>query len=459
MRRVLYLAYHFPPIGGAGVQRNSKFVRYLPGLDWSSIVVTGPGSPRERWTPVDPTMVAEVPPGTEVHRLRDEPAARSGRHAKVERWLGRPDDNWRSWWTEQAVELACSVGADADVVYASLVPFETAPAAIEVARRLHKPLVVDLQDPWALDEMMIYPSALHRRLEVSRMRRALTGADAVVMNTPESALRVQRQFPELRRKLVASIPNGFDAADFEAHVVAPDNGVLRIVHTGYLHTELGLRHRQVAGLRRLLGGAMPGIDILTRSHVFLLEAIDGLLQKEPELADRIEVHLAGVLSETDREIAERSSVVRMHGYLEHSETLRLIRTAGLLFLPMHDMPAGHRIGITPGKTYEYVASGRPILAAVPDGDVRDLLTEAGTAFICRPSDVAAMRHIIREQVDRVRSAAAAPELNADVAARYERRHLTERLARVFDQLAAARGTVRGRPVGMPARAPAYPVET
>ena len=182
---------------------------------------------------------------------------------------------------------------------------------------------------------------------------------------------------------------------------------------------------------------MPGIDILTRSHVFLLEAIDGLLQDEPELADAIEVHLAGVLSPTDREIAERSPVVRMHGYLDHSETLRLLRTADLLFLPMHDMPEGHRIGITPGKTYEYVASGRPILAAVPDGDVRELLQEAGTAFICRPADVAAMRRIVREQVERVRSGAPAPALDEAVAARYERRHLTGLLAGVFDELAGA----------------------
>ena len=41
MRRVLFLAYHFPPIGGAGVQRSVKFVRYLPSFGYEPLVVTG----------------------------------------------------------------------------------------------------------------------------------------------------------------------------------------------------------------------------------------------------------------------------------------------------------------------------------------------------------------------------------------------------------------------------------
>jgi hypothetical protein len=62
MRNVLYVAYHFPPIGGAGVQRNAKFVRYLPELGYAPIVVAGPGPVSDRWTPTDETMVADIGP-------------------------------------------------------------------------------------------------------------------------------------------------------------------------------------------------------------------------------------------------------------------------------------------------------------------------------------------------------------------------------------------------------------
>ena len=57
---------------------------------------------------------------------------------------------------------------------------------------------------------------------------------------------------------------------------------------------------------------------------------------------------------------------------------------------MHDLRPGSRARIVPGKTYEYLAAGRPILAAVPDGDARDFLSQCGTALLCRPDDVEGM---------------------------------------------------------------------
>ena len=103
--------------------------------------------------------------------------------------------------------------------------------------------------------------------------------------------------------------------------------------------------------------------------------------------DRIELHLAGKLSAADEEILAGSPLVHRHGYLPHAEAVALMRSADLLFLPMQDAPG--RAGLDPGKTYEYLAAGRPILAAVPEGDARDLLGEAG-AHIVEPTDEAAM---------------------------------------------------------------------
>ena len=128
-----------------------------------------------------------------------------------------------------------------------------------------------------------------------------------------------------------------------------------------------------------------GVDILTRSHLFLLQAVERLIADNPSLASTIEIHLAGVLSPTDREAAARSPVVRTPGYLTHAETVTLMRSADLLFLPMQNLPPGIRSGTVPGKTYEYLASGRPILAAVPEGDARDLLLQAGTATSANPT--------------------------------------------------------------------------
>ena len=51
MKRVLYLAYHFPPIGGGGVQRQLKLVRYLHDYGWQPTVITGPATASQSLDP------------------------------------------------------------------------------------------------------------------------------------------------------------------------------------------------------------------------------------------------------------------------------------------------------------------------------------------------------------------------------------------------------------------------
>lgn len=432
MRKLLLLAYFFPPIGGAGVQRNTKLARYLPQLEWELAVVTGPGSPQYLWTPIDPTMMDEVAPGVSVHRLPGpEPPFSGSWRGRAERWL-LVESPWQRWWNENAVAVALEAGRDVDLVYASVAPYETAEAAVAIARALGKPLVVDLEDPWAFDEMMIYPSALHRRVELRRMRKTLAAADAVVMNTPEAAARVRRRFPELAETPVTAIPNGYDAADFAG--LSPDqDGKLRIVHAGSLHTDFAHRHRRLRPLRAILQGAESGVDPLTRSHVFLLEAIRQLLRERPEVAERLELHLVGVLTEADREVLGDAGFVVEHGFVDHRRTIELIRSATLLFLPMHDLDEGRRVAIVPCKTYEYLASGRPILAAVPDGDARELLAEAGNAHLCRPADVAGMKRAIEAELQRVDAGLDSPAPSRSVLDRLERRRLTADLADFLEQ--------------------------
>jgi glycosyltransferase involved in cell wall biosynthesis len=432
-RQVLLLAYHFPPLGGGGVQRTAKFVRYLPQLGYDCVVVTGPGGASDRWTPEDRTLLSEIPEGTEVVRVPGpEPARSSGPRRRAEQLLGMREPFDR-WWVEGAIAAGRRAGKGADVIVGELVPYVTASAAARLARSLGKPWVADLQDPWALDEMWLYPTGLHRFRDRERMRSLLGSAAAIVMNTPEAVERLRASFPELAEKPIVSVPNGFDPADFAEAPPERRDGAFRIVHAGYLHTDLGLRHRRTGRLRRLAGGMpVPGTDILTRSHVFLLEAVGRLIEADPKLRSQIEVHLAGPLSEADRRVAERSPVVHLHGYISHAETVALMRTADLLFLPMQDLPPGTRAGLVPGKTYEYLAAARPILAAVPDGDARDILAEAGNAFLCRPGDAAGMASAIAWQLESWRGGAEASAPRAEVVERYERRRLTGELAEVLD---------------------------
>jgi glycosyltransferase involved in cell wall biosynthesis len=423
------LAYYFPPIGGAGAQRSLKFVRYLREHGCRTVVVTGPGSAIGRWTPVDDGLKDEIPAEERILRVPGPEPGASAMLIRAQRWL-RLNSEWTRWWID-GVTNAAAREIDVDVILASASPYTSIEVGAKLARVFRKPWVADLRDPWALDEMMLYPSGVHRRLEIARMRRLLGSASAIVMSTPEAARQLVAAFSELGDRPVLAIPNGYDAADFAAVEVGErDPGVFRIVHTGYLHTELGLQQRRQARLRRVFGGATPGVDILTRSHVFLLEAVDELLRRDPRLRGRLEVHLAGVLSETDRRIASGSPVTVLHGYLSHAESIALMRSADLLFLPMQNLPPGRRSATVPGKTYEYLASGRPILAAVPSGDARDILARAGHT-VCDPDDISAMQATIASSMARRDADGSAPGIESEVVQAFERRELTRRLAEVI----------------------------
>ena len=427
-QHVAYLAYYFPPIGGAGAQRSLKFVRFLPEHDYHPILVTGPGRTLGRWSPTDETLLDEVAGGVEVLRIAGpEPPPSSGWHRRAESWL-HTQAPWRRWWVEGAAGLGRTL--DVDLVYASMSPYASAEAAARIASTTGKPWIAELRDPWALDEMMVFPTGLHRRAELVRMEKALVTASAIVVNTPEAEARLREQCPRLSHVPVFSIPNGYDGEDFLAEPVPRDDHAFRIVHTGYFHTELGRHQRRMALKSRLLGGSVGGVDILTRSHTFLLEAVDQLLRADPSAP--IEVHLAGQLSEVDLAVARNYPFVRVHGYLPHWESVGLLRTADLLFLPMHDLPPNSRATIVPGKTYEYLAARRPILAAVPDGDARDLLVESRVARLTRPGDVAAMRREIALQLVRWQRGEPYPLPNEELIERFERRLQTAALVAVYD---------------------------
>ena len=134
--------------------------------------------------------------------------------------------------------------------------------------------------------------------------------------------------------------------------------------------------------------------------------------------------------------------MRLHGRLSHRETLALLRSADLLFLPMHELPPGQRAGLIPYKTYEYLAARRPILAAVPDGDVRDMLAPLGARHglpaLRRGRPHACVAGTSRggpsEDVDLA--------LDAPPLADYDRGRLVARLAEVFDDVVDPAGRRR-----------------
>jgi glycosyltransferase involved in cell wall biosynthesis len=433
-RTVLLLTSHFPPVGGPATQRALNLARHLPTMGWIPIVVTGSGGGGFFWAPDDSALERQVPGELRVARVATPEARRF--QERLERLFALPGSFGREF-AKRTSTVAGEFRGKVDVLLCEFGFYDLARSAVRLSKELGVPWVADLQDPWALDEMWLYPTGMHRHVDLRRMRRTLADASAAILNTPEAAERVRQAFPELDGARVCAVPSGFSASDFADPVPPRKDGAFRIVHTGSLHTELGFREQRRGWLRRTLGGRpVSRVDVLTRSHVFLLKAVDRLTARNPSLRGVVEVHLVGPMTKADQVVAEASSASRCHGFFSHADTLRMIRSADLLFLPMHDLPRGVRAGLVPTKAYEYAASGRPILAAVPEGDARDFLAALGTAIVVDPSDTLAMEQAIEAEIARWRRSEPPQAPDPGVLAPFEYREIARRVAEVLD--AAAR---------------------
>ena len=84
--------------------------------------------------------------------------------------------------------------------------------------------------------------------------------------------------------------------------------------------------------------------------------------------------------------ADCQDVVEVTGYLPHHESVAWLQSADALFLPLHGLPQGNRSLIVPGKLYEYLAVGKPILACLPEGDAKELVLRSGLGYTADPCD-------------------------------------------------------------------------
>ena len=435
MKNILFIAYHFPPIGGAPVQRTLNFIKYLLETRYRAIVITGPGKIRGKYSPEDKELINEIPPKIPIYRVDSKmPQEREGVFRKIQSLLNVPR-LFSKWWIPSAIKLSERAYKEngANLIYATMSPFESAYVASYLSKEIGIPWVADLRDAWILDEIQKYPTGIHKRLKLIKMHSLLSTASIIVMNTPEATDRLKRTFPDFKKKRVLTITNGFDPPDFKEKLELRNDKKFSIVHIGHFITSMAQNRR----IYEMLGGAERGVDTNTRSPSVLFNAIDELCKVNTNVMEHLEIVFVGSISKKERTLIETSKlseVCRFTGFIPHKEAFKILRTADMLFLPMHNLPPGKRSTSIPSKMYEYMASGRPILGAVPDGDAREFLADSGTAFLCRPDDCDGMMRILCEVYDFWEKNEKIKLPNNEYLSQFERKNLAKMLARELDAL-------------------------
>jgi glycosyltransferase involved in cell wall biosynthesis len=384
-RRALFVAYTFPPVGGAGVQRTTKFVKYLPQFGWDSSVLTvsNPSVPLH-----DESLCHDVPLATRIVRARTlEPSYRTkavitetdvkGRAGRRLSCLVRkavvgalqPDPQvlWNVPAFAAGLRLLHQVPHDA--IVATAPPFSSLLLGAALSAITRIPLVMDYRDEWSVShkywenrQIGRFSTAAQRAMERFGLRRA----HAVVATSRRSAVALEELCRTARsRASVTHIFNGFDPEDFDSHQPfdpRPDKARWRLVYTGTLYNLM--------------------------SPEPLVQAIETLAAHRPDLIEQIELVFAGRhAAEQSRRLARLTRLCRLRTleYVSHAAAIALMRSADALCILLSDVPGADRI--IPAKVFEYIASQRPILAIAPPGDLSDLLGAHSGAFACAPHDV------------------------------------------------------------------------
>jgi glycosyltransferase involved in cell wall biosynthesis len=163
-----------------------------------------------------------------------------------------------------------------------------------------------------------------------------------------------------------------------------------------------------------------------------LRALANLFAERPELKGQIEASFVGNFRDENIRLVGHlglSESVVVHGYLPHKECLRHLLGSDLLWVIV-----GDGVG-SPGKTYEYIGTGKPILGLAPEGFLRATIEEAGGKVVL-PSDLEGTKKAILEFYQSFRSGTLRGA-QPDVMNKYNRRDLTARLARIFESLVDA----------------------
>ncbi|MEX2595166.1 MAG: glycosyltransferase family 4 protein [Anditalea sp.] len=423
-KKVLIITYYWPPSAGSGVQRWLKFAKYLPGYGWDPIVFT-PENPDFELQ--DESLLREVPVGMEVLRFPIwEPYSilRSLKKEKIKDpgvimekknkslldqvaiWLRAnaivPDP--KVYWVKPSVGFLLDIieKNNIEAIITTGPPHSLHLIGRDIKRKKEIPWIADFRDPWSSWEFLDSLPMLkmirkkHELMEQSVLREA----DAVMTISPTFKTEIEA----IGNREVRVITNGFDRTDMPISFNAPinDAGAFHIVYTGI-------------------------IDSIRDPIPFLNAFKSAFCKTEKEVLLTFVGKVSGQVVDFIKGDPWLSAQVEFAGYLSHQEVFKFYAKANLLLLILtHTKNAKGNI---PGKLFEYIATGRKIIAlGDPGGDAAKIIQEANAGKVFKHEAVKEIQQFLENQFN-----SSTKEVENKSIEQFERKFLTGNLAKLLDE--------------------------
>lgn len=368
MKKLLVLAYYFPPCARSGVQRALRLARYLPQHGWEPVfIVPERAYCRGR---EDPGLLKDVE-GARVYRVPDplpfkEAAHIIGRAAR-RAWNALKTPDAHANWAEGVAELGIKLARNEIFagVLATGYPFSSFVAGEKIARAVGIPLFLDYRDPWTGNPAF----RQNPRLE-ARLIRFATG---VFCATEAQAEHISGLFGH--REKFRVFPYSYEPRPF-----VPSPAALRIGFGGTCYGNLIPFRTFLLGLRDTIWEFV--------SHGAL----------GPELAEL--AHSLGI-----------SGRVRFSGFLPHEEYFRFLQSCRAI-LVADGFPDEMEKKLVPGKFLDALSAGRPVLYVGLEGLLWRMIQENRAGFPIRWDDPDGVKAALDGLADREPAPVSVPDLEA-----------------------------------------------
>lgn len=423
---MLIITYYWPPAGGPGVQRWLKFVKYLPEFGVKPIVYI-PENPT--YPILDQNLNSEVSSDTEIISQRIfEPYAfatllSKNKVQKISAGI-IPDEKKQSWvekvslwirgnlfipdarvfWVNPSVKYVQKYLSenDIDTIITTGPPHSVHLIGNKLKQTLGIHWIADFRDPWTTIgyhkslKLSNFAANKHKALE----REVLNNADQIIVTSKSTKV----EFEQISNKPIHVITNGYDIENVNSQ---PLDQKFSLAHIGSLLSE--------------------------RNPTVLWEVLADVIAENESFRNDFELKLIGTVSESVlQSIAKFSldSYVNNLGYISHADAIAEQRKSQVLLLI--EIDSVDTKAIIPGKLFEYMVSGRPILALGPhQADFAEIMAETNTGEFVTYDNATKLKASILEFY----TAYSTGNLKANAISlqQYSRKDLTRKLADLLPQ--------------------------